>query len=917
MMKAFRQPAVLLRQSTTPLFRPSLITSISFPSFREYHGDPGPSSISNRREQKQKLQQAAALGEHRSVRVAGRDVLNQLLDTPPLVRTERAQSRSVSSERTRPSNDRYPRSAGPGHGSRRPTSFRRTDSPSGDSPSSTRYRRPTRPFETREDNPYTTSTRLRRWIAKHSGQVSPAETEEAIAIVAESPKHMVNAPVYNILLGFIGRLRRFDRMWKLYNEMKKRGIKPTSRTYSTMLNAYAGVAHSQDSPDGPIRAPEERTLSRVTILFEHAQAHLKACIDQQAAEVEDLGLAITAQRGPASQGGDVKTAEEELAEEIDIAPINAYLKFLGRHGLWEEMQRVFVGMDLEGPLAPDTVTYTTMFASLYHVYQAREKGKVTLAIGPTAKGLWDQCIRQYTRPSSGEESTQGRGRKGRMVVDKARQIDNDLITHVLRCLLRGRPEDQRYATSLVQEIWSLPSPGQTTPNASAATSSTLPKLNIDVKAATSLINLLSSVRKPTLATHYTLLFLSSEDLKSKLDLHFLKAAIHVLSESGDVAAIQSVIESYQPPTGAEGWPSTTWRAALTSARWAGDYTSALQIFRRATHLSEGAELGEKTKPYLWKTPNGKAHDVRGVVWTRPRPVMVDAQMMSILMKTAMQKSNKELKEVLSIFRHLGGEGRFLVFTPQNEDEGKTYLRDMSPGEVQLTEKIRRDLDERVGLAKEVERALERVGGAEWESLRGSAREVVGRWARAVERHAPGGSGRNSKSPPSSMVDNVPEWEDVEQDGEAVSAAPTTSSFSYQSTNGGFERRGDRPPRPARSYTSGDRPQRSFNGPRDESGGHQARPRFNSDRDRPQRSLDLSRNDFDGYQPRQQSDSSRGDERRPDREGARRSAFAGGDSRVQESKNFVYRPRGAFGRRQGGGSGGDGSRKAGFGVRRGE
>ncbi|KAK8865982.1 hypothetical protein IAR55_001132 [Kwoniella newhampshirensis] len=892
MLRSFHQNARLLRQSSTSLIRAS---SIPLQSLREYHGDPGPSSISNRREQQLKLRQAAALGEQRNVRVAGRDVLDNLLDTPSLNPrpTSLNQPRPVQQKRTsRPErHDRTPRSSADASGHTRKAFSGRSDSTS----ATPRYRRPATPYETREDNPYTTSTRLRRWIAKHSGQISPAETEEVIAMVAESPKHMVNAPVYNILLGYIGRQKKLDRMWKLYNEMKKRGVKPTSRTYSTMLNAYAGVSHSHDISDVPIRAPEERTLSRVTILFEHAQAHIKACIARQASinasvTKDDLGLAAqkskSGQRPSISGKEEVKSETGELAEEIDLSPTNAYLKFLGRHGLWEEMQRVFAGMDLEGSLAPDTVTYTTMFGSLYHVYRARERerenGKITLAIGPTAKGLWDQCVRQYTRKSNDSSA----GNKGKMM-DQTRQLDNVLLTHVLRCLLRGRPEDQRLATSLVNEIWSLPSPGQTTLSSSdqsTASSSNLPKLNIDVKAATSLINLLSSIRKPTLATHFTLFFLSMPTLKDQLDLPFLNSAIRVLSETGDVQAILSIIESYQPPTGAEGWPVSTWKAALTSARWAGDYTSAVQIFRRATHLSEGAETTDprdksnRTRPYLWSTPNRQARDVRGVLWARSRPIPVDAQLMSILLKTGMQKSNKEIKEVLSIYRHLGGEGRFFVF-PRKEEEhdegsggGKLYLRQLLPSQVDVTDKMRRDLENKVELAKELERAVERVNGVEFEYLREGAKEVVEKWGRVVERrdHA---IGKNS-SRSDRVVDSVPERDDDE-----VEAAPRAA---YVQRGGRGAKLGDdgkgRSMRTTRDF-DGDRARRSYNDSQAES-----KRKYRDRTEHQPRRQFISRSE----QEEESLENSRGGRTKPEA------------SRPHEaSKNFVYRPRGTFGRRRDG------------------
>ncbi|OXG46183.1 hypothetical protein J010_05911 [Cryptococcus neoformans] len=594
--------------------------------------------------------------------------------------------------------------------------------------------RPSRSIQ-KDDNPWTTSVRLRRWIERHKTFLTPAQVDEVTRLVIEAPQHMLNAPVWNMLIGYMGRLRKLDRVWSLYNQMKKRNFTPTARTYSTILNAYAGVAHSGQTPDFSFKEPEKRTMSRVTIVYNHSQEYMKKLIEAQGAE-EDLGVAISGVRLKEDRP---QKPMESLQSDIDIAPTNAYLKFLSRHGLFSQMQRIFLSLPQSGPLAPDTVTYSLMFTALYHVHRSLEhhpNGKANaMMIGPTAKALWDHCLKQYSK----EEGQGG-------------QVDNGLVAMYVRCLLRGRPEDQRLAVSVIEQVWNLPSPGNSNPTSTSIylpppllTTYPIPKLDIDVKSATALISSLHTANLPVLATHYTHLILSSSSLVPSFDLEFFKTAILALSVTGEVQSIVDIMDTYQPPSsGKEGWPRDTYRAALTAARWAGDYVSALSIFRRATHLSSNVGYistdpstpSKKIEPYRWVTPNGLANDKRGVFWVKPTKIDADAQLLGLLIKTAMQKSNKEIRSALDVYARTGGESKFLALPSamqaDNVSTGRKLLRDGQPNEIDSST-IRKQVASSVDLARDIQRAAERLGKG-YEKMAAEAGEVVTKWA-WVEREA--------------------------------------------------------------------------------------------------------------------------------------------------------------------------------------
>jgi hypothetical protein len=49
--------------------------------------------------------------------------------------------------------------------------------------------------------------------------MSSADLDKAIKLVMEAPKSTVSTPVWNMLLGTIGREGRLELMWKTYNDV--------------------------------------------------------------------------------------------------------------------------------------------------------------------------------------------------------------------------------------------------------------------------------------------------------------------------------------------------------------------------------------------------------------------------------------------------------------------------------------------------------------------------------------------------------------------------------------------------------------------------------------------------------------------------------------------------------------------------
>ncbi|WVW82375.1 hypothetical protein I302_104382 [Kwoniella bestiolae CBS 10118] len=754
-MQAARRSTALLRHHLFPsasLLQPALV--------REYHGDPGPSTRSHRSQNDLRStlvsasktgQGASSSGRHlpRDLVNADRQTIDRILDIRP------------------PSTFRIGRK-GEQRGAALPLRL--------PNPSSGKAR-----YDGERQDAYSTSIKLRKLIEKYTRAgygvnkpLSDLQIQEAIQVVVGAPKDMVNAPVWNILLGFMGKQRRLNQMWSLYNDMKKRGIKPTTRTYSTMINAYSRISHSGDvSIEHELIPVKDLTHSRVTILFEQSQQHIKKCMTASSSLREDIGIT------PSSGTGIIpREPQDGLEDEINISPTNAYLKYLGRHGLWEDIYTTFLSMDTTGPLSPDTITYTTLFASLHHIHLVRSRqtkvDQKQINIGPISRGVWDQCYRQFSK-------TKG---------ERDRSIDTDLFSHALRCLIKGRPEDQRFAIQLINDIWELPPPGQSKLASTSASTShsitgngigTTIKQRPTVQSATSLIQGLSYTKQTVLAAHYTTLFLSIKEIQQSVDIHFLKSAISALSEIGDIGGIMGILDSYQPPTGVEGWDNQVYQYVLQGARWAGDFPNALKIFKRATQIGdivEDTSPADKSLPekgYEWVTPNGSMVDSRGIRWIRPKPIKPDINILSILLKISVGANNEAIKKVLNLINHFGGVRLFVIRpTParpekfhearsQTEGKGTVLLVESTPQSLDINDKKSGViLGKMVDFARNIISAIERLHGSaadEYREMREGMQRVVRVWGGEVGKDRKGG-GEGEYS--DRREENESEWEDVEE-----------------------------------------------------------------------------------------------------------------------------------------------------------
>ena len=187
-------------------------------------GDPGPNAAKFRKSQKKALR-----SEKSTKVVGGLDTLNGLLDpaSRPLPRERIRQFDTARDEQSgRSSRFDNPREDRSGKGSRfsNPRDDRPDRSQRFENPRDGRFGRGSRGFEppnrnTSPPDAYGTSLKLRKITKPRIGVMSPADLDKAIKLVMDAPKSTVSTPVWNMLLGTIGREGRLELMWKTFNDV--------------------------------------------------------------------------------------------------------------------------------------------------------------------------------------------------------------------------------------------------------------------------------------------------------------------------------------------------------------------------------------------------------------------------------------------------------------------------------------------------------------------------------------------------------------------------------------------------------------------------------------------------------------------------------------------------------------------------
>ena len=191
----------------------------------------------------------------------------------------------------------------------------------------------------------------------------------------------------------------------MYGQMKRRGFKPTTGTFATLMAGYVGI---EDWRMYTMQLENVHTIMRS--FAEHAK---------------------------------VSKQDPALAFELDVKPINMYITILGDAREYQKMFDVFNEMDKSGWLAPTSRTYSNLFSALAERIHVPGSSREALGAqsASDAKLFWRQAL----NAAAG----------GKL------HIDDRMVGGLIRCLGRGRPSDVLFGLDVVHEYCGLSRPGET------------------------------------------------------------------------------------------------------------------------------------------------------------------------------------------------------------------------------------------------------------------------------------------------------------------------------------------------------------------------------------------------------------------------------------------------------------------------
>ncbi|KAL1920645.1 uncharacterized protein VTP21DRAFT_1022 [Calcarisporiella thermophila] len=239
-------------------------------------------------------------------------------------------------------------------------------------------------------DPFLLSDKINQFIKR--GQL-----DDAINLVKSTTISSQSDVVWNKLIQECSRAKRTRLAFRVYNEMKRRGFKPTDRTYTLLLES---LANNPTSPD---------TVEQATALY------------NQISDPEDT---------PPS-----------------IIHTNAYLKVLSRAGNPSAVLRIYDTMPKKGPLSPDNITFQIVIGSLAH-----KGGDEAFH---SAMAVWEDLFKAARRDATLMTSN-SKGERNIIHPLRKVQIDEGHVTGMLiACKNAADPKNRRKGLAIVRDMYGI------------------------------------------------------------------------------------------------------------------------------------------------------------------------------------------------------------------------------------------------------------------------------------------------------------------------------------------------------------------------------------------------------------------------------------------------------------------------------
>ncbi|KAL0306591.1 UNVERIFIED_CONTAM: putative pentatricopeptide repeat-containing protein [Sesamum radiatum] len=171
-----------------------------------------------------------------------------------------------------------------------------------------------------------------------------------------------DACTYNILINACCMRSDLERAWKVFDEMRRRGVEPNVVTFGTLINGLCAI--SKLDMAFSLKRKMERDFKI------KPNAHIYVALVKRLCKAGDLNKAI-------------KLKEEMLRKKVELEPavystlISAFFK-AGRKGEEKEFDLAFAAlseMEKEG-CKPDVISYNVIIAGLCREKKVREANKL-------------------------------------------------------------------------------------------------------------------------------------------------------------------------------------------------------------------------------------------------------------------------------------------------------------------------------------------------------------------------------------------------------------------------------------------------------------------------------------------------------------------------------------------------------------
>lgn len=400
-------------------------------------------------------------------------------------------------------------------------------------------------------------------------------------------------PVWNTLILECMKAGRYKLAYKLHTDMKRRGLKPTVRTYDTMLY---GLSRIQDWEY------HTKLLEHAHSLYENLMKHYNL----------------------------VKKLDPQ-SSELNVDPLASYIKILADTNQHQKIFDVYYALDQDGPLAPNNFLYGAIFRALAtrRAASGEDRRSVAAQNASDARMLWKQMLK---RP--GASSTF--------------PADSHTVAAALRCLAYGRSIDHQLGLDIARDVLGLAKPGETAPPA---------KVPLSPQSLEAVLILCNNMGAPRICIHFARQAMErprkfhERPIVDSGHINQLLKAHVALAETGSTTESKAALEVLEwmleqdIPTANEKISKIrpkrlTYNLVLSACQHCKDWSSATRVFEVMTGYHAEDFLSKSKKPRKDKRSPGHS-------------VFPDATTMACMARTALATGDgSNIRQCLRIIDHV-------------------------------------------------------------------------------------------------------------------------------------------------------------------------------------------------------------------------------------------------------------------------